>query len=260
MENSPPPPDSFRFGWRDVKQIDPDGSEQWVQVPLTPADLLHPRRGYVTPQTAWHSDDRIYLANTLQWRLSGNPRMLVLSDCLVNWGVRGLGHPSPDISVFDNVRDPERDRWILHVKREKARPIFVIEIVTPDAYEPQSRDNDVVIKVREYYRAGVPLYVIVDQEREDGPRKVIGYRRGAGKYVRIRSEWQGRLLLKPVRLWLGLRDERVVCWEENSEKEIKGLAEVYRELEAEKQARHAAEAALAEAQARLRELEGRIRS
>ncbi|HTU88777.1 MAG TPA: Uma2 family endonuclease [Gemmataceae bacterium] len=260
MEASTSPPDPFRFGWRDVRQIGPDASEQWVQVALTPADLLHPRRGYVTPQTSQHSRDCIYLANTLRWRLSGNPRMLVLSDCLVNWGVRGLGRPSPDISVFDNVRDPNRDRWTLHVKREKARPILVIEIVTPDAYEPQARDNDVVIKVSEYYRAGVPLYVIVDQEHEDGPRKVIGYRRGAGKYVRIRSEWQGRLLLKQVRLWLGLRDGRVGCWEENSEKEIKSLAEVYRELEAAKQARHSAEAALAEAQARLRELESRTRS
>jgi hypothetical protein len=62
-------------------------------------------------------------------------------------------------------------------------------------------------------------------------------------------------LLKAVRLWLGLRDGRVVCWEENSEKEIKSLTEVYRELEAAKQSRRVLEAALAEAQARLRELE-----
>ena len=41
---------------------------------------------------------------------------------------------------------------------------------------PHTRDNDVVAKLAEYHRAGVPLYVIIDQETEGGPRRLLGYR------------------------------------------------------------------------------------
>lgn len=133
--------------------------------------------------------------------------------------------------------------------------------------------RDVVIKVREYYRAGVPLYVIVDQERVDGRRQLIGYRRGARKYLHLRLDRQGRLLLEPVRLLLGFRDERAVCWDADTGKEIsdfittaqaRDAAEVARAAEARARedaeaARDAAEATLAETQACLRALEAQLR-
>src|SRR5438034_8039997 len=34
--------DPFRLGWRDVRHVQPDGTETWEQVPLTMEDLLHP--------------------------------------------------------------------------------------------------------------------------------------------------------------------------------------------------------------------------
>lgn len=249
MKRAAASPNPFRFGWRDVQQIGPDGSKQWVQVPLTQEEALHPQEGYHISESRQQEKDRRYLASVLEWRLSGSPQALVLSDCLVNWGVRGLGNHSPDISIFDGVRDPQHRNWgTFRVTEEGARPVLAIEIVSPDAHDRRVRDNDVVIKVGEYYRAGMPLYFIVDQEREDGPRQLIGYRRGARKYVRMRPLRQGRLLLEPVRLWLGLRDERAVCWDADTGEEILNLT-------ATTQARAAAEAALAEALARIRELE-----
>lgn len=276
MKRTLPPPDPFRFGWRYVQQIGTDGSKKSVQLPLTPEDLLHPQEGDQIVESTQQERDRRYLASVLEWRLAGNPRMLVLSDCLVNWGVPGLGNHSPDISIFEGVNDPRRNRKTFRVAAEGARPVLAIEVVSPDAHDRRVRDNDVGIKVREYYRAGVPLYLIVDQKREDGPRQLIGYRRGARKYLPLRPNRQGRLLLEPVRLLVGLRDERVVCWDADVGKEIGDFiataearddAEAGRAAEAQArraaeaqgqadaQARQAAEAALAEALARIRELE-----
>ncbi|HTU88776.1 MAG TPA: Uma2 family endonuclease [Gemmataceae bacterium] len=246
MKRAPTPPDPFRFGWRDVQQIGPDGSKQWVQVPLTLDDVLHPQEGDHIPESTQQELDRTYLATVLRSHLSNNPRMRVLSDCLINWGVCGLGNHSPDISVFEGVNEPRRRNWrTFRVAAEGAQPVLTIEIVSPDARDRQARDNDVVTKVREYYRAGVPLYIIVDQERVDGPRQLIGYRRGARRYLRMRPDRQGRLLLEPVRLWLGLRDELAVCWDADADKEIGDLTATTR--------------ALREAQARIRALESQLR-
>jgi Uma2 family endonuclease len=241
-----PPPNPFRFGWRDVLQIGPDGSKRWTQVPLTQEEALHPKEDYHIAENRQQEKDRRYLAGVLEWRLSNNPQALVLSDCLINWGVAGLDNHAPDICVFDGVRDPQDRNWgTFRVAEEGARPVLAMEIVSSDAHDRRVRDNDVVIKVREYYRAGVPLYVIVDQEREGRPRQVVGYRRGARKYLRMRLDAQGRLLLEPVRLLLGLKDERAVYWDADTEEEIAGLT--------------ATAQALREAQARIRELEAQLR-
>lgn len=240
-----PSPDPFRFGWRYIQQIGPDGSKQSVQAPLTPEDLLHPQEGDKIVEGTQQSRDRNYLYSVLQWRLADHPHTAVFSDCLIDWGVPGLGNHAPDISIFENVDNPQRNWKTFRVTEERARPILTIEVVSPDAHDRRVRDNDVVIKVREYYRAGVPLYVIVDQEHQDGPRQVIGYRRGARKYLRMRLDVQGRLLLEPVHLLLGLRDGRAACWDADSGEEIGGLT--------------ATAQALHEAQARIRELEAQLR-
>jgi Uma2 family endonuclease len=186
--------------------------------------------------------------------LSGNPQALVISDCLINWGIRGLGNHSPDVSVFDGVKDAQRRDWGEFVAAaEGARPVLVIEVVSPDAHDRRARDNDVVIKVHEYYRARVPLYVIVDQESKGEPRAIIGYRRGTRKYVKKPLDEQGRVLLEPMRLLIGLREERVRCWDADTGEEIPDFAQMA-------QARQEAEAALAVALARIRELEARGRS
>ena len=263
----PPPPDPFRFGWRYVWQIRPDGSKVSVQVPLTLDDVLHPQEGDHIPENTQQERDRTYVASVLRYRLSGNPQALVLSDCLINWGVPGLGNHSPDVSVFEGVRDPYgRDWGTFVVAAEGARPLLAIEIVSPDAHQRRARDNDAVIKVREYYRAGVPLYVLVDQERQGAPRQLVGYRRGARKYLSLRPDGQGRLLLAPARLLLGLRDERAVCWDADTGEVIGDLTAMAQARDAaeaacdsEREARRAAEAALAEAQARIHKLESRTR-
>ncbi len=253
-------PDPFRFGWRYVRQIGPDGSKVSVQVPLTLDDVLHPQEGDRITESSQQEQDRTYLVSVLRYRLSSNARTVVLSDCLINWGVRGLRNHSPDISVFDGVADRNRHWKTFRVAREGARTLLVIEIVSPDAHDRQARDNDVVTKVREYYRARVPLYVLVDQEQEDSPRQIVGYRRGVRKYERLPLDGQGRLLLGPLNLLLGLRNERVVCWDADTGEEIQDFTAMAQARSAAESARAAAEAALAAAQARIRELEARTRN
>ena len=257
-------PDPFRFGWRYVQEIGPDGSKVRKQVPLTLDDVLHPQEGDHISDNTQQEHDCTYLASVLRYRLADIPTTVVLNDCLINWGIRGLRNHSPDISVFEGVSNPHRHWRTFSVARENARPVLAIEIVSPDAHDRQARDNDVVTKVREYYRAKVPLYVLVDQERVDGPRRLVGYRRGPRKYVPMAQDERGRLLLEGLRLRIGLREERVVCWDADTDEEIGDFTHAmreYRETEAarlaEMQARQAAEAALADALARIRELETR---
>jgi colicin import membrane protein len=228
-------PDPFRFGWRYVQQIGRNGAKQRVRVPLTLDDVLHPQEGDHIPDDSQQGRDCNYLYGVLKWRVADNPHAVAFTDCLINWGVRGLRNHSPDISVFDGVADPQRIWRTFAVAREGARPLLVIEIVSPDAHDRQARDNDVVTKVREYYRAGVPLYVLVDQEGVDGPRRIVGHRRGAHKYVRLPLDERGRVRLSPVRLRMGLHEERVVCWDTDSDEEIPDFADAMariRELEA----------------------------
>jgi Uma2 family endonuclease len=245
------PPDPFRFGWRYVNKPGANGTSKSVRVPLTPEDLLHPQWGDVIPEHTYQERGRGYLSTVLNYRATDQPHRLILSDCLVNWGVKGLRNHSPDISVFDDVADRDRGRKSLSVRRERARPVLVIEIVSLDPYDRRPRDNDVVIKVKEYYRAGVPLYVIIDQEEEDGPRRLLGYQRGPRKYEAMSQDERGRLLLEPVGLLLGLReDDRPVCFDAATGKEMVDYVEMAQARDAEAKARRAAEVQAAEQRAR----------
>jgi len=246
------PLDPFRFGWRWGKKKRRDGTLESVQIPLTPKDVLHPREGDEIPQNTVQARDCRYLGCVLENQLADQPDALVLNDCLVNWGVRGLRSHSPDLSVFAGVADRQRKRKTFYMVKEKARCLLVIEIVSLDPAETDLRDNDVVKKVKEYYRAGVPLYVVIDQEEEDAPRRLLGYRRGERDYELLPVDERERLLLEPVGLLLGLRDNQAVCWDAVSGAE-------FQDYHATNQARQTAEAALAAAQARLRELEAQTR-
>src|SRR5262249_47479510 len=99
-----PPRQEFRYGWRYVKRLLPDGTEDLEQVPLTLEDVLHPQEGDVIPEKPLHRLDCDYLAQIFRSRERRIPRGLVLVDCLVNWDVPGVRDHSPDLSAFADVK------------------------------------------------------------------------------------------------------------------------------------------------------------
>jgi len=242
-----PETDPYFYGWRYVSSVLPDGTEKLQSIPLTEEDVLHPQEGDHIVQGDAHGDDCDYLKNVFQWRLGHKGDAHVSSDLGVYWDDPELDHHSPDISVFFGVHDPERRRDSFIVAKEGVLPRMLMEITSRS-----TRKVDLVDKVDEYHRAGVPLYVIVDAEKreEDGTLRLIGYQHAADRWENLPLDEQGRLWLEPVQLWLGAEDGRVVCYDPQGIR-IPDFTEVSNTRVAEAQARIAAEAqAKAEAQAR----------
>jgi Uma2 family endonuclease len=244
-------PDPFRYGWRYVRITRPDGTEEFDQVPLTLEDVLHPEEGDFIVQSDPHDRERTYLRAVCEARLEHKPRAVVLSDCRIDWNIPGVRPLGPDLAVFFGVR--RRSLWsTFYVGKERARPALVIEITSPE-----TRNNDVGIKVDYYHRAGVPQYVIADVTVEDVEERLvelIDYRDTPRGYRRFKPNKQGRIWLPAVDLLLGLtRDRlggyiRIACFDAETGQEVGDYAAVERALEEEKTARAQAERARARAE------------
>ncbi len=235
----PPPTNPYYYGWRYVERRLPDGRVEVDQVGLTLEDVLHPQEDDVIPERPLHELERGYLAGVFRTRLPGLNHGLVLSDCLVDWGVEDIRNHSPDVSVFEDVRNPpDLDQGIFHLADSGGRCLLLIELVSP-----HTRTNDVDRKPPEYHRVGVPLYILVDQEREDGLRQIRAFEHQPEGYVPVPLDSRGRLFLGPLGLCLGLREGRVVCYDTVSGRELGDYQQVSRELDAaEERARQEAEA------------------
>jgi Uma2 family endonuclease len=251
----PPKPDPFRYGWRFVKKLLPDGSTDLIQVPLTLEDVLHPQEGDCIPERTFQERDAEYLRPIFRDRVARLPGGFFLGDCLVDWNVAGVRNHSPDLTVFRDVHHPPVENiGTFRVRGFGGRCVLAVEIVSPD-----TRENDVVHKLREYHQVRVPLYALIDQERENGPRGVVGYRYTARRYVRMRPDRQGRILLKPLGLWLAVEDELAVCYDADTGERLGDYGQERRSrAAAERQALEQNEARQV-AEGRVRELEAELR-
>ncbi len=234
-----PEPDPFRYGWRYVRVRGPGGKESLEQVPLTLEDVLHPETGDFIVQSDPHDDDVSYLKYVFKWRLVGNPRTAVVSDCRVDWNLPGIRPLGPDVAVFVDVK--KRKLWAtLNVAAERVKPALVAEVTSPD-----TRKNDLEIKVDYYHRARVPLYVIADSIQEDGEKRrlrLIGYRYTRAGFRKIAPDAGGRLWLEPVGVWLGVTQDRqlgydrLACYDPATGQEIGDYIELNEALGIEKEA------------------------
>ena len=201
--------DPFRYGWRLVPRPTPDNPHHFEQVPLTLDDVLHPEVGDFIVHSDFHETDRMYLTAVLRARLEPSRRAIVLSDVRIAWDIPDLRAHGPDVMVIPGVR--KRRNWsTFEVAVERTRPALIIEIVSPDA-----RENDVVIKVEQYARAGVAQYVIVDDTGRGGVRRLrlLDYRLEAGMYRLQEPDAEGRVHLALADVWLGIRRDHVVCYD-----------------------------------------------
>jgi colicin import membrane protein len=135
------PAASFDYGYRYVEKKRRDGRIDFVRVPLTLDDVLHPQFGDVHVLSDPHTDDCTYLRTVLKNRYADDRSVAVLSDCGILWDKPGLEHHSPDLAVIFGVK--RRKGWkTFHVKTEKVRPELIIEVTSP-----KTRVNDVETKV-----------------------------------------------------------------------------------------------------------------
>ena len=115
-----------------------DGTADYEQIPLTEEDLLHPEEGDEFLQNHAHTRDWSYLHAIFQARTADRPGTLILSDHVVNWGVKGVRQHGPDVVVFENA--PEwtgREGGIFNAGQVGARPLLVVEVTSPE-----TRRND----------------------------------------------------------------------------------------------------------------------
>jgi Uma2 family endonuclease len=264
---SAPADDPFRYGWRFVHRPTPDDPFHLEQVPLTLEDVLHPEVGDFIVHSIRHETDQRYLTDVLQAWLERTGEAILMRDIRIAWDVPGLRPHSPDVMVIPGIT--KQDNWsTFDVAQEGQRPALIIEITSPE-----TRENDLVRKVEHYARAGVAQYVIVDYLTREEPLRLrlLDYRLVGEHYVLHPPDEHRRVYLESARLWLGITDNHVVCYNERGE--VMGnytammelaetaQAQAQREAEAraaaEEQARREAEArAAAEEQAR-REAEAR---
>ncbi len=252
-----PPPDEadpFRYGWRHVSIRREDGTEDFDQVPLTLEDVLFPETGDFLVQTDPHDNDVVYLKIVFKSQLADEPRTVVVSDCRVDWNLPDVRPLGPDIAMFRDMEEYQ-DWATLDVEAEGMTPDLVVEVTSPS-----TRQNDVESKFDYYNRARVPLYVIVDADKDDRQQRrlsLMAFRWTRGGYQRIAANPRGWIWLEPVRLWLGVTQgrpgfDRVACFDERGE-EIGDYTAVTRALADEAEARaRAEERASAEAEARAR--------
>lgn len=246
----------FRYGWRPVRRVGPDGREIWDREPLTLADVLHPREGDHAAQSDAHERRCRYLADVFEARLAGDPSAVVLHDVLIAWDTPELKPHGPDIAVILGVR--ERKDWsVFDVAVEGVRPALIVEVTSPETL-----NIDRTFKLDEYALAGVPLYVIVDTvpRRRLPPVRLLAYVLTPEGYRELPPDEGGRVRLAPVRCWLGIRDNEIVCFDESGQPLgdyralTVALAAIELQLEAERRARAVAEAEAAQLRAELERL------
>ena len=247
-------PDPYRYGWRYVRRILDNGDEEFDQIPLTLEDVLHPQEEDFIVHTYEHERTCTYVENVLVGHLAADPTAVVLRDVRVAWDVPGLRPMGPDITVIRGVRAVQN--WgTFDVAQEGTRPVLVIEVTSPE-----TRHLDLEDKVAKYAQAGIPQYLIIDLREVRGylePR-LLGYQLMPDGYERLTPDDRGWLWLESVQIGVGLRDQRVVCYDAAGQavgdypsvQAARMLAET--RVRMEEQARVEAEARAVEAEARTR--------
>ncbi|MDW8147937.1 MAG: Uma2 family endonuclease [Roseiflexaceae bacterium] len=274
LQPDAPADDPFRYGWRIVRRDLGDGFFDEELVPLRLIDLLHPEEGDQVLCNYDHQRRVRYLADVFLACTADRPDAVVLSDVRIAWDVPELKAHGPDIMVIFGVQTI-RNWNTFNVAQEGVRPTLIVEVTSPE-----TRRFDLYEKVEHYDLAGVPFYVIVDAVERRGQSlvRVIGYERAGAAYRPMVPNEQGWLWLEPLRVWIGVQENEVYCFDEQGrrigdyatlttivieleERIAEALAEAKAQararMEAEAQARQEAEARAAAEERAQREAEAR---
>ncbi len=219
--------DPFRLGWRNVREVGPDGQETSRKVPLTERDLLFPQEEDFVVQADPHVRDMIYLREAFRAFLQERPAVHVFADHRIDFDLLGVEPLGPDVAVIDDIPEWTGDRGTLYLA-EQGCPLLVAEVTSPD-----TRRNDLDIKRGFYQRAGVPVYVIVDRQAgESGDAVVLLVLRLAGDgYRQVPPNEQGRVRLPQLGVSLGIEQNRVWVYDRQSRR-LEETPQLFAQIEA----------------------------
>ncbi len=243
-----PDPQEWSLGWRYETVRMANGRDSQVRVPLTEEEARHPQEGYVMPERTEHdrlSDD---LCDMLRAYYEAHPNVAVFRNLVFTWDHPAVKPCAPDVVVVPNLRERDADRTQFVVADEGTRPSLAIEIVSRS-----SRADDRVEKVRDYALVGVQEYIYIDHTVRRGNHfwELAGFRLQGNQYLPILPDEDGALYLEAVNLRIGLDNGRLWLEDAATGKDLLTNLQVRQALQAEEQARQAAEErAAAEEQAR----------
>ncbi|QJX00816.1 Uma2 family endonuclease [Frigoriglobus tundricola] len=255
-----PPDDPYFYGWRMVPRWDDRKRQTWEKVPLTPWDVLHPEEEDFIVTNDAHDRDIHYLKDVFEECVAGRSGVRVLCDHRVLWEVPALGAHGPDVVVFENLNKPwNARRGTFPVKEMGARPLVIVEVTSPS-----TRYIDLDDKIEDYYRAGVPLYVIADRrETYDGQAfiRLMAYRTTPEGYVRVPEDPNG-VWIEALKVWVQADGDRIVCVGEHGNRipDLRDQRDAERQrAESEKQRADTEQVARIAAEQKLKELEAELK-
>jgi Uma2 family endonuclease len=212
-------------GWKLQEVIQPDGEVDFVMIPLTEEEFLHPQEGYRLPNSTFHGTIAGDLKDMLSRRYANRPDVGIFQDLLICWDV-DLGDHCPDGFVAFGIREKEQNLTQFRVEQEGVRPSLIVEVVSPCF-----RRTDRETKVMEYAIAGVQEYVICDRRRvrKQLVEEVLGYRLKGSHYQPISPDEEGRILCQTVGLWISLREGQIVLEDAETGERLKTSQELAQE-------------------------------
>lgn len=235
--------DTIEGAYRTVFLKGPGGRTIYKYQALTEADFLDPQEGDQFMQGQLHNEDCEKAKSIFRYRHRHQPSTVIFSDVKFAWGIEDLKGPAPDVAVVPNVRDPERPRTWFYVEKEGTRPIFILEIVSPDY-----RQADLEKKIPIYAQAKIEEYFIIDSHLQPKSGRVnyevIGYRLRGAVYEAIQPDERGWLYSATNDVWIGANeqrdgfivvdadtDERILPDQERADAEAAARVEAERQLE-----------------------------
>lgn len=233
-----------------------DGRLEQLEMPLTPELFLEPQLEDKILQREPHALVRGELYDLLRRHFA--PDSAVLEDVQHDFGVPGLPLTGPDLSVILGARPGQRTSFV--VREEGVRPDLIIEILSPDSARIRKVDEE--DKPWIYARAGIPEYLIVDLPRNANQHRfrLKGYRLDRqGRYRPVEPDFQGRLLCEATGLWFTVSPEgdRVFVFDQKTGQRLLYSEEMEALIQAEAEARRAAESRATAAEERARSAEER---
>ncbi|MEZ4711239.1 MAG: Uma2 family endonuclease [Caldilineaceae bacterium] len=254
---------SWEWGYKFVADA---RSGELTESPLTLLDLLYPTGEELFMSEGWlHRWLSVMLEVLIREHLKDRG-WVVFGNIFVHWNRPGVPPLAPDVTAILGGEYPGED-GSYHVGHHGPNPSFVVEITSPNK---PGRDLD--RKKWDYAGLVIPEYLIIDMWSEpDKPWRLLGYRLEDGPfYTEITPDAEGGLTFETIglrfvgqeRATLAVYDvatgERIPLpddWRDQIKSERQARLDAEERAAAEATARQAAETKLAEALARLNELE-----